>query len=436
MSLEGLSPPALFVYGGTFSDYVKEKRKFSRFSTLACFSEAASSCTSEGSTCNADELVLLESEIMQLYGEARAKDIGTVRTIEMPECSTKIVNLVDVARFIQQSRADCDCVGEGEDAEADEELPWEGDGACAEEHNPVMEQQQSKSDGFTKDTLEIQKPLVYAGTFEQYKKESSKFIRFRTMQAFSSALCETRQPDMSCTRINAAEEQPASAINATKTMPSMLDCTIEVDSSMNDKRQVIFDTHIMHPFSACQLVALATPPSLVSDVSMYMTLSDVSVRAACSLSVAEAKAAVRKAVADLGAGNDNSDQKEERAHAQVPASKLGLTCQQRAYRFKFAADQLEAIGSKTAGGIFTVKDDGSNWVVDHGSSYAHQRRRGHSSASAWGGGSTTLEPIAHAKVSLSHNVSFTLPKLSAAYSRDASESERPQLGSLCSDFIF
>jgi len=436
MSREALQIPALFVYGGTFADYVNEKRKFSRFSTLASLSEATASCTSEESTCDEDEQGLRERELKHLYREARGQDVGTVRTIEMPEFTTKIVNLVDVARFIQQARGDW--------ASSEEELELEEEEEQCEEEEAYDEEDehgidnQSPSDVFSKDKLEAVKPIVYAGTFEDYKKDSRKFTRFRTMQACSSALHDTNSTDMSCSGNVASQEQRALPIDAACSVSSTFDCTIEVDSSMNDKRRVIMDSHIVNPFSPCQLIALATPPSSTADVSMYLTLSNVSLKTSRSLTMAGAKAAVKRAVADL----DKVTSHQEEQLKSVPtreAFEPRVTCQQSAYRFKFAAHQLEAIESKNAGAAFIFKDDGSNWLVDHappGSSYLHQRRRGHSSASAWGGGSATLEPIAHGKVSLTQDVSFTLPKLPATYSRDASVSEHRQFGLLHSGPIF
>lgn len=435
MGFEALPIPALFVYGGTFADYVKEKRKFSRFSTLASFSGATTDCSSERSTCDEDEQGQQESELRRLYRDARKQDIGTVRTIEMPEFTTKVVNLVDVVRFIQMARGDW--VSDEDGAEEEEEQQCEEDDAYDEEEENVIDKQ-CLSNMFSKVELDVSKPIVYAGTFEDYKKDSRKFERFRTIQACSSALCDTSSTVMSCARQVDAEEKQASAIDAACSMSSTFEYATEVDSSMNDKEPLIFDSHISDPFTACQLVALATPPSLAAEMSMYMALSNVSLKTLSSSTMAGAKAAMKRVVADLDKVTSDQEEQSESLQAQVPFEQE-IACRQNAYRFKFAAHQLEAIESKNPGAALLFKDDGSNWLVDHalpGSSYAHQRRRGHSSASSWGGGSTTLEPIAHGKVSLAHDVSFTLPKLPAAYSQDASVSERREFGLLHAGSIF
>jgi len=271
--LEMLSTPAPFVYGGCFSDYVKEKRKFSRFSTLARFSAAATSSCSEGST--RDESEAEECEIQRLFAEARLQDIGTVSSIELPDFISKVVNLADIVQYIREQR--------GELLEEDDE-----DWGCEED----LEEEEGLAEPFgssfiTKGELEVAKPVVYEGSFADYKKDGAKFTRFRTLRAFCTEI------DDHCAMAEAPAEAPmvmSLPADASLSMPSLFDSTIEVDDSVKEGQFVM----LSKCSSPCYAVALATPPSMSGGMSMYVGLSDSSVQTACSSSMGGGSAAVRQ----------------------------------------------------------------------------------------------------------------------------------------------
>jgi len=403
------SSPAPFVYGGSFSDYVKEKRKFTRFASLARFSEILGSSSSDISTCDSEEQP--ENDIKTLYTEARAQDVGTVSTFNMPEYTMKVVNLVDIVRFIQQQR--------GEDVDDREE-----DEACACEEDEGEGECASKEEGFEprnsevlrKDELEVPKPIVYSGTFEEYKQGAKKFTRFKTMQALSTNLNGDGQAQ------GASEEAAPKAlslpVDASLTMPNILDATVEVDSAMEDKQRVILDL-CSNP---CQLVALARPPGCESDSSMYVTFSDAAVKTTTASTMVGAKAAMHMAMAALDDGADLSDEESSSDEEEEETEHCGFATASPSpvkspYRFNFAVGQLEGIGSSKMGVAFKFQDDGSNWLIDDSASQASHallyknRRVGHSSASSWGGGGMHLEPIAHGKVALDQAVKVSMPTL-------------------------
>lgn len=373
MSLGTLASPAPFVYGGTFSDYVKERRKFTRFSTLATFSKVISRTSSEVSTHSE-----AGDDIQKLYAEARAQDVGTVDAVELPECTMKTVNLVDIARFIQESRGET--IGHQEEQDLEEE--WEND---EEEEEDEQEE--------------------YSIDVERYEQQ----IEILSDDEMRALIAKA---------------------DADLLMPSFMDSTIEVDSTMDDKQCMIVDSCFPDGCVPCQLVALATPPSSTSDPSMYMAFSDATVKTAVASTMAGAKAAAKMAVAELEPeldhtentlfSHDEVEQVEAKAsefdvadsvlHSRTSKSTASL------HRFKFASYDLEVIAAGKHAFAPSRKDDGSNWVVDNsrlGESYAclPRKRRSQGSASSWGGGGAFLEPIASGKVSLEKAVSVTLPKL-------------------------
>lgn len=406
-----LASPAPFVYGGSFADYVKEKRKFTRFASLARFSEILESSSSDASTCDSEEQS--ENDIETLYAQARAQDIGTVSTFDMPQYTMKVVNLVDIVSFIKQQRGeDIDDKEEEEECECEED---EGEEGCVSEEEGL---ELKYADMLCKGELEVPKPIVYSGTFQEYKQGAARFTRFRTMQAFSTNLAAdgetTRAPE------EVAPKALALPLDASLTMPSLFDATIEADANMEDKQRVILDVC----FSPSQLIALARPPGCTSESSMYVAFSDTAVKNATAATMLGAKAAMSMAMAELDNGADlndeesSSDEEEETKETE----RFGFAAPSPSpvkspYRFNFAASQLEGIGSSKMGMALSFQDDGSNWLVDDsasGTSHAllyKNRRVGHSSASSWGGGGVHLEPIAHGKVSLDQAVKVSMPRI-------------------------
>mmetsp|Transcript_136148 Transcript_136148/g.236655 ORF Transcript_136148/g.236655 Transcript_136148/m.236655 type:complete len:402 (-) Transcript_136148:75-1280(-) len=370
MSLEVLARPAPFVYGGSFSDYVKEKKKFTRFSTLARFSNIVASTSGEALACNSEEQFHPEQTIQQLYAEAREKDIGTVDTIELPECTMKTVNLVDIARYIQQAQ------GEHNAHDADEEEEeWENE----EEEEWANEEEEELENEEHEDVEEVV--------------------------------------------INKVQSPPT---DAAPSMDGTSDFLIETDSTMNDKRRMIVDSHLPIGCNSLQLIALATPPSSTSEFSMYMAFPDAMVKGALASTMAGAKAAVKKAVAALEDpelseySSEGEEEHEEEEEASVPkvadAVPQESNLRKSVHRFNFAADELETIAFKKAHVSYGFKDDGSSWRVDdfHGGALVpnlHKIRRNQGSASSWGGGGALLEPIVQNKASLDRPVKVTLPKL-------------------------
>lgn len=409
--LEMSLAPAPFVYGGSFSDYVKERHKFRRFSTLTSLARAMhDECEDSG-----DDSPVREDEIKNSYVEARGEDIGTVSRIDIPEGSVSIVNLVDVARYISAQlygettpEAEDMLANENEEYGDDEEVD-EGEGDDVSDVGPEAEvkscamPKQSEAN-YAQEMLEIPKPVVYEGTFQEYKKAATKFTRFRTLASFNQ-------------RCSSEALQEAPPLEPLETAP-------------------LTGTIIMEGVSPagsipCQLLAMAMPPSVQHGDSMYTTLSNAMVERMIASTMSGAKAAVKMAVSRCE--REAPLARHSLAIEAKPCEMISIASTESSqndeviksipgkspYRFRFEVDDLQdfkSFGIKASvqkgGSGSQFKDDGSNWIVEHsvaGSNYRH-RQPFHNSGSGWGGGGgMLLEPICEGKFACDKHVKVTLP---------------------------
>jgi hypothetical protein len=447
-----LETPAPFVFGGSFSDYKKEGRKFARFSTLSSLAKAANSVdTSDAaSTVDTSDEPTRDEQIQQMYSEAREQGIGTVNRIDIPEGSVNIVNLVEVARYIQATLMPGSIVDDEEDEEEEdvdeevdeegeefieeldevEDLPWappEEDevSESLEQHAfhfdddepllaPLEHEEVSKSmpamncDGsLSKCDLDIATPIVYGGSFQEYKNEDTKILRFSTLANFSKAV--ERESDCSEAETSATEHLEPT------TQPMSSDQESAEKSSTSSTHSFI-ESPLLDGCMPCQLLALAMPPSMQQESSLYVTLSDGIVKKALRPTLAESQAAVKTIVAPrefVPTTAIASDMLPKSAQISRIASKSP-------YRFRFMSDELGAINTSGLSSAKMLKvnhgsksrDDGSNWIVDHSSIGGSRRPGFRTSGSSWGGGGgAQLAPICQDKLRLDSLATVTVPPL-------------------------
>lgn len=361
MALEVLAKPAPFVYGGSFSDYVKEKKKFTRFSTLARFSHVVASTSEEALVCRTEDQFHPEKTIGQLYAEARAQDIGTIDSIELPECTLKTVNLVDIARYIQQAKGEHTIGDVEEDAWENEEEEWESE----------VEEEDEEKDAMAKPS-----PLPTGVAF--------------SLDSTSDFLIQT-DPTMNDKRRMIVDSHLSNGLNSFQliALASPPNSTSEFSMYMafSDATAKNAIESTMAGVKAAAKKAVAALDE--ADVSEYSSESE------CELEG-------HKVDGMLDAVDD------------VPLESHLRKC---VHRFNFAADELETIDMKKARASCGFKDDGSSWLVGDsrfGAADPHLQkiRRNRGSASSWGGGGVLLEPIVPNKASLDRPVNVILPKLS------------------------
>jgi len=134
-----------------------------------------------------------DDEIKALYSAAREEDVGTVSRIDIPEGSISIVNLVDVARYIQKSMYGIDTL----EAEEEEEEDITSDGydeyELDEEDSSETLDVESKSDLSgnvsagaaavqVKRDLEIPRPVVYSGPLRTTRRKQANSQGLRPWQ--------------------------------------------------------------------------------------------------------------------------------------------------------------------------------------------------------------------------------------------------------------
>jgi len=403
-----LETPAPFVFGGSFSDFKNEGLKFGRFSTLSSLAKAAN-------VAGASDEPTRDEQIQQMYSEAREQEIGTVNRIDIPEGSIKIVNLVEVARYIQatlmpESIAD----GEEEDEEEieeeeEEEVEDEEDMDEIDDADEEVPRQVASEDiparacvgSLSKSELAIATPIVYSGSFQDFKKERAKFIRFSTLASFSKAVDKAAR----------SQADTSASLRLKLTTDPMSLATSEDYKSEILRPQSFIESTLAAGSLSCQLLALAMPPSMNQDSSVYVTLSDRIVKKALCPTLAESRATVKKIVAKPA---------PELVPAAAIASDILPTTahiNKSPYRFRFMADELGAINTMGLSSAKVmqvnngkIRDDGSNWIVDHtsigGSAHRHSFR---SSGSSWGGGGAQLAPICQDKLRLDSLATVTVP---------------------------
>jgi hypothetical protein len=455
--LERLPAPAPFVFGGSFSDYLKGDSKFRRFSTLASLAKAAKH--------GDDGAPEREAEIQDLYAAARREDIGTVDHIETPEGAVNIVNLVDIARFIERSTMPGTCLGDEDMEVADEDDVSDEEDVSGDEEMDVEEVESVKecalihsADAFlakevtaAKSIPRVEPPIVYSGTFQEYKNDESKFHRFTTLARFKNAAC----------------------VNQVEGSTSLCDETIqrdEMDQVVADwPRRTIIECPVRSGYVPFQLLALAAPPGMQDAGSVFATMSDAFVQEKIGSTMAGAKATAKIAAA-LGttmpprmrsACASACDIKELSVISDAPKAPFTESLAVSPYRFRFGDYDLNDFGtrgfmpaveplSQKINIARKAKDDGSTWIVGHsfaagsemcGDAKFKPGSKVHSSGSSWGGGGTLLEPICQGKVSLSQPVKVTLPNFpvsstsmlseashEASWNRLTIGKERPLLG--------
>lgn len=416
---EMLATPAPFVFGGNFSDYVKEGRKFRRFSTLASLARAA--CNDKDDTPTRDD------DIKTLYAAAREEDVGTVSRVDLPEVSISIVNLVDVARFIRQSMQLDGCStsqGETEEETANDYDEWN-----AEEGEELEDLDVECAP--TKPVLEIPRPVVYEGTFQDYKKGVAKFTRFKTLSRLShQRICA----DVDVPQESMAEELKAAPLVPAASLPSM-----EMDDGCIDtgdcQQCSIIECPLLPGSTPCQLLALAIPPSMEAQGSVFTTLSNAIVTKLIASTMAGAKAAVKMAAAfDLPQQNrmplmpdSKSDVLQESTSDTAKIDSVVKDVPSKsANRFQFAKEHLQILDSAVTKGVSfsampamqkkgimgAFHDDGSSWTVDNavavGSTWRRRTSRLSGSGSSWGGGGTVLEPICQGKFACDQPIKVVL----------------------------
>jgi len=324
--------------------------------------------------------------------------IGTVDHIEMPEGSLNIVNLVEVARFIEKSwglSGSSDAVND-EDAEAEEyESEDQEEGECQAD----CESGCSTKASSTKE-LDAPRPIVYSGTFQDYKKGATKFTRFTTLTRLNRAVRAQTPP---------AQNSACSA--SFKLLSTIVpDILSDIMSQIEATREhrVIVDGSTPQGHVPCQFLALSTPPSMQKEGCSLTTLSDAIVEKMIKSTMAGAKRAARMIVGrdapEVVPSCTPSPCAEEVDVLNVDPKRVYLPPKPHWHKFSFGH------GSK---------DDACNWKVDTSSvkgpvAFVGSRRRSLSqrcSGSSWGGAGSLLEPICQGKLSLDQDFKVNLPAL-------------------------
>jgi len=380
---EMLPTPAPFVFGGSFSDYLKEGNKFARFSTLTSLAH--------GRIEDMGELAEDPDDVNTLYAAAREQGIGTVDHIAMPEGSLNIVNLVDIARFIEKSWGLSSGDDDEQDAEADE--------CNAEDEEADTIQAECPSDCSTRAStmdVDIPKPVVYSGTFQEYMKEASKFTRFSTLSGFTEKVCVETPPPQS-TASSASFE-----LLSTRVPDILADITSQIEAT--EPHQII-EGLSPEGYVSCQLLALCSPPSKQKEQCVFTTLSDAIVQRNVNSTMAGAKRSMTMLAANACAQIDASESREDPVPSTTHADPKEVFIPVKQDWSKFSSDR-------------GMKDDGSGWnmcsSLPRGPvAFAGSRRRSfsqRSSGASWGAAGELLEPICQEKVSFDQSVKVTIPK--------------------------
>jgi len=475
---EMLPTPAPFVFGGSFSDYMKQGTKFQRFATLTSLAGASNGINvpqavteekcveflGEGPSCSVelafdfasdildgaftqlvqedkdeaqheeDDLEVLRQmaratlskaiqtgelsvalratssspepettpeptieslkdineqkagaqDVNSLYAAAREQGVGTVDHIEMPEGSLNIVNLVAVAQFIEKSwglwssETIDDMHAEAEECESDDEEEEECQADCESECSTEASQRK---------TLDISSPVVYSGTFQDYKKGAAKFTRFQTLTRFSQAACVQTPPPRDCDYTDSATFKLLSSI-----VPDILS---DIASQLEASREC----HLVIEGSSLQgHVPCRIRPGMQMEGCVLTTESVAIVENMFSSTMAGAKRTAKMIMA-----------------GGVPEA-MSSPC-----TFKDVHIPMKSEKNKFSSG-HGLRDDGCSWDVDTSSvkapvAFVSSRRRSLSqrtSGSSWGGAGSLLEPICQGKLLTDHDFKVRVPKLPGA----------------------
>lgn len=184
----------------------------------------------------------------------------------------------------------------------------------------------------------------------------------------------------------------------------------------------------------CQLLALASPPSLGEEKFVYATLSTSLVGRITRSTMSGAKAAAKRAAA-LGYTGEpvaSSKQGDEAREEMAPITATRLQSPFR--RFNFAEEDIrdfvyEGLPSASPAKKFILgsksKDDGSGWTVEYSAPSLGMRRyqTPRHSGSSWGGGTALLQPICNGKLDVNKPVKLSLPrpgaKVDTLYDQDS-----------------
>jgi len=353
------------------------------FATLTSLAEASSSIEV---TQDISEQKAEDQDVKGLYAAAREQGIGTVQHIEMPEGSLNIVNLVDIARFIENSWGlrsidTIDTTAEAEECESDDEGEEECQADCESECSTEVSQ--------TK-TLDVPTPVVYSGTFQDYRKGATKFTRFRTLTRFSQAAC-VQTPSL--------HDSPASTTFKllSSIVPDILtDIASQIEATR--ERHLIIEGSSLQGHVPCQFLALSTPPGMQKEGCVLTTLSDAVVENMLKFTMAGAKRMAKMITAG------------DVPEVMSPPCSSGD-----------AHTPMKLEKNKISFG-HGLRDDGCNWDVDTLSvkapvAFVGSRRRSlsqRSSGSSWGGAGSLLEPICQGKILTDQDFKVRVPKLPCA----------------------
>jgi hypothetical protein len=336
---------------------------------------------------------------------ARKNNIGTMHEFEFPEGSLKIIDLVEIARSLggrtmqstEEEEEDYEDEYVNDEVENCEEVEGEffqSDAGTVAREGTTLDRPSYASVKLATG-LQIPQAIVYSGTFQDYRQESQKFCRFRTLASFARAV-----------RHNVGEPGVSGAAPCEKKQSSIIDCVLPSQTG-----------------APCQLVTLSTPPSAQATHAIYVALSfdtlfsftapeapTENVYAATAKMGATAKAGSGPVGSCLSSQADGAT--KESSHAAVAGGLPGKS----PYRFCFHPEDLQKLGTDGPVQPMLLKsskldkaDDGSNWVVDDTfasasrwfSSLGQQRHRG----------TAVTEFISEGKVALDAGAVVALPKI-------------------------
>jgi len=460
-------------------------QKFPRLKTVASLATVAEESLSAAEDSSEDEDEIDSEDVLEKIAEARERGVGTIDCIETPEGSISTLNLVELARFLEGR--DMEDSGEEED-----ESECEAEGL--EQYEATCER--NRTDGTVagdacvagvraRSCLEVAKPVVYSGSFQDYRADSAKFFRFRTLSSFSRSvhqkadvaantgdssgcsqavsldtvaidqdvlreeatlIFEGASPGNVPCQLFALSKPPNMKEHSSMYMalPAPTQALSPAPAAANGlvakSKTDIFQGALRDGNVSCQLLALCKPPSMEGETCVFTTLSDASVKDILRWDTRGTEAMAKTAVAK--ASTESSRPKKVKKNQVVSpnfaeAAVIASPPSKSALRFHFGAAELQNLSSskfsKLPNGGFghRAKDDGSNWTVDHSLS-------GKSTslfAPSWGGGGSLLEPICQGKFDSDQPVKVTVPKLPGLVSSGSMEQKNEamqlRLGAVC-----
>lgn len=437
-------------------------QKFPRLKTVASLATVAEESLSAAEDSSEDEDEIDSEDILEKIAEARERGVGTIDCMETPEGTISTLNLVELARFLEG----CD-MDDSDEEEDESECEAEG----LENYEPTCGR--SRTDGtvagdacvggvHARGCLEVAKPVVYSGSFQDYRADSAKFGRFRTLSSFGRAvhqnavvaattgdsfgcaqaasldtvvldqdvpreeatlIFEGASPGNVPCQLLALAKPPSMKEHASMYMalsvptqslsPAVAAANVFVAESKTD---MIIEGALHGSNVSCQLLALCKPPSIEGETFVFTTLSDASVKDTLRWATRGTEAIAKTAVAEAPTESSRSKKVKKNHFVSLNCAEAGVTASptcKSAHRFHFGAVELQNLSSsklsKLPNGGFGLraKDDGSNWTVDHSLSGKSTSLLGPS----WGAGGSVLQPLCQGKFNSDQPVKVTLPKL-------------------------